>query len=391
MLQHPSRDEIVADLQGQSFDDFVERSFRALLRRSPEDLSALGIASEFGLRDRYLNDISLEFVRETAAIQGDILDLLEDYEGLSAQQSVVADTYRWWLEDQRRLADFAEHTYLLQPSFRGTHGGLEFLLTGVHRLQSEAGARDYVERLWRIETSIDQAITRIASARDAGITPPQRMVDQTIAQLDVFLTRSPRSTTYYSRFESALEERDLVDRDLLRDAETAIAQSVIPAYERLLAAANGIRNLAPRGIGVHQHPNGDAYYAAALRHHSTSDLTPDQVAALGRAELVQINALMRERFEALGYNLEASLASNYARAKIDSGLIPSRDVRSTFLALIDDALERSRDLFVDLPQDQVDVITDPNGGGYYLGPSLDGSRDGAFYAFAGSQPYLTMP
>lgn len=46
MLQHPSRDEIVADLQGQSFDDFVERSFRALLRRSPEDLSALGIASE---------------------------------------------------------------------------------------------------------------------------------------------------------------------------------------------------------------------------------------------------------------------------------------------------------------------------------------------------------
>ncbi len=391
-LELPSRAEVSTSLQGLDFPTFVERSFEQLLRRSPESLTDLGLARSMGLDNQHLDDRSLAFRRQTAEIEGDILAQLATYPEatLTEDQRLIAATYRWWLEDQRELARYAEHEYLLQPSFRGVHRNLELLMTQVHPFRDRQDAEDYVIRLWRVARVIDQAIDRIDTAAGAGIIPTRLVVDATRGQLDAFAAQSATATPYYLTFTSKGEEAGVIDDDLRAQARAAIAQSVQPAYRRLASLAGRLSSRAPSAIGVGQHPDGAAYYAATLRHHTTTNLSATEIADLGRTEIQKINRRMNVIFEDLGYSPGASLASNYARAASEGSIISASSVQRTYEELIEEATERSLALFKRLPIAPVSVVL-VDSGGYYIGPSLDGTRGGAFYASRGSQPLLTMP
>ena len=391
-LELPTRSEISATLSELSFDAFIERSFEELLRRSPETVTRLGLSERFGVDNQHLNNVSLDFRAETAAIQGDILDRLNGYstEALTEEQRLIAATYRWWLDDQRTLASFAEHVYLLQPSFRGVHSGLQLFMTGVHPFRNRKDVEDYVIRLWRIEDVINQAIARIRASASAGIIPARAIVDATRNQLNSFASLDPELTPYYGTLAQKARLVGVDDDALFSEGRDAIRFSVLPAYRRLASLATELSTRAPTAVGVAEHPNGNAYYAATLRHHTTTDMSGADINVLGRSEIGRINGRVREIFANLGYPSDAPLAANYNRAATDSGTIGSSSVQRTYLDLINDATTRSAELFRRLPAAPVDVVL-VDSGGYYIGPSLDGARAGAFYASRGSQPLLTMP
>ena len=54
--------EIVLQLEGLSIDEFYEESYKQLLLRSPEALTFLGIAEDFGLRNDDLDNLSDEYI-----------------------------------------------------------------------------------------------------------------------------------------------------------------------------------------------------------------------------------------------------------------------------------------------------------------------------------------
>ena len=64
---------------------------------------------------------------------------------------------------------------------------------------------------------------------------------------------------------------------MLDDAETAIDQSVIPAFLNLSAYLKQQERSATDEVGVWKFPNGEDYYAYALRHHSTTELTAEEI------------------------------------------------------------------------------------------------------------------
>jgi uncharacterized protein (DUF885 family) len=79
------------------------------------------------------------------------------------------------------------------------------------------------------------------------------------------------------------------------------------------------------------------------------------------------------------------------RLAADGGIIPAADVLVTYEDLIDFADQNLGQAFDVFPTADVIVVAVPYGG-YYLGPSFDGTRPGAFYA--GTQidePYYKMP
>ena len=172
---------------------------------------------------------------------------------------------------------------------------------------------------------------------------------------------------------------------------SATENSVAPAYRRLRDQLQNLLANAPPIIGVGQYPRGGEWYAYALRHHSTTDLTPAEVHQLGLDELARIHAEMRLVFDDLGYPQNESLEQLYARVARDGGIIPAADVKPTYESIIAEAESRLGEAFDIFPSADVIVLPDPSGG-FYIGPSFDGTRPGAFYAGTTSdQAWFSMP
>nr|MDJ0907489.1 DUF885 domain-containing protein [Woeseiaceae bacterium] len=178
---------------------------------------------------------------------------------------------------------------------------------------------------------------------------------------------------------------------LLDQVSDTFNNSIRPAYQGLSAKLQSLLSSAPAQIGVEQYPDGAAYYDFTLRHHTTTDLTPAEIHQLGLDELVRIRAEMQDIFvNELGYDPNLTLPEYFTLVSQDGGIIPAANVQSTYEAIIDQARMDVGDAFDIFPTSDVVVIGVPFGG-YYIGPSADGTRPGAFYAGTqNSEPWYQM-
>jgi uncharacterized protein (DUF885 family) len=89
---------------------------------------------------------------------------------------------------------------------------------------------------------------------------------------------------------------------LLAAGRTAIEARVLPAYRHLLEFFRDAYAPAARaGIAATQLPEGNAYYAALLRHYTTLDVTPGQVHQIGLDEVARIQGEMDAAMRATGF------------------------------------------------------------------------------------------
>jgi uncharacterized protein (DUF885 family) len=148
---------------------------------------------------------------------------------------------------------------------------------------------------------------------------------------------------------------------------------------------------APPSIGVGQYPLGTEYYNYTLKHHTTTDMTAAEVHQLGLDELLRIQAEMRVIFDQLGYPQNETMRELFARVEADGGIIPAIDVKPTYesmVAFAEQNLAAAFDIFPSAPV----VVADDDFGGYYISPSFDGTRPGAFYAgTVNDEAYFRMP
>ena len=130
--------------------------------------------------------------------------------------------------------------------------------------------------------------------------------------------------------------------------------------------------------GVWQLPDGDAFYASRVRHHTTTDLSSDQIHQTGLGEVTRIREQIRDLFDSLGYPANGTFTELYDRVAVDSGIVPAAQIVSLNEGFIRQAQEDITEVFDIAPQTQV-VVIGGLGGGFYVSGSLDGSRPGAYY------------
>ena len=90
-------------------------------------------------------------------------------------------------------------------------------------------------------------------------------------------------------------------------------------------------------------PNGDAYYAYALRQETSTDLSPEQVHEIGLAEVARIHAELREVFDDLGYPQDRPVGELIRRAIGEGGVCDSSQVVATYEAILADIDQRVAD------------------------------------------------
>jgi uncharacterized protein (DUF885 family) len=379
------------------FDEFLEASYLALLRRDPERVTELELTQVLGIPNNILTDISDVYVRETQALESAALVALRAYNRaeLTESQKLSYDIYAWYLEDRVQGHKFMYYDYPVTHFLTGIQNQQVHFFTDLHPIRNKQEVEDYIDRLWLVEPKFDQLMEGLWLRQEAGVVLPQFLLHWITNDLRRFVQIPPDQTPFYAALEdkiSNLEDIELsVEASLLAAAEKAVEGSVLPAYRNLLRFLEEQERIAPREAGVWRFSEGEAYYEYILKHHTTTDLTPVEIHEIGLRELERIHQEMRERFARLGYPEGESLTASFARVAVDSGSLSGPAVVEGYEKLIQEMDDRLDQVFSFRPEAEVVVLGGPSGG-FYIAPARDGSRPGAFYASnVGSTSKFGMP
>lgn len=95
---------------------------------------------------------------------------------------------------------------------------------------------------------------------------------------------------------------DLDTQDFNAKLERRLSDSIVPAFDRLLALLDDdYVAKAPSGVGIGQYPQGASIYESLVRMHTTMDLSPRQVFDTGHARMERIEAEMADVRRELGF------------------------------------------------------------------------------------------
>ena len=212
--------------------------------------------------------------------------------GLSTEARLNADFLAWTLERQLSSLSFdeARMPFNSDGGFNQTMG----YLATTTPVRSVADARAWIARLSALPENYADNIANARRGVTTGFTQPRSTTEQVILRAkeqadaqpesDVLLTpllNLPASIS--STEQAALRAEALaVVRDKIRPAQ----RSFVAFLEREYLPASRT-SLAARSL-----PDGERYYRWLVADHTTTDLTPDQIHAIGLSEVARIRAEM---------------------------------------------------------------------------------------------------
>lgn len=391
--------EIAEGLEGLPLNDFFEQSFQRIMLRDPEWVTAEGLDEILGAPGDQLTDISDDYLRESHTLYQAVLDLLLTYDrdALTTEQQISYDVYRWYLDDLIRQFEFLHYDYPITHFVTGVQYDLIYFFTDLHPIETKTDAENYITRLSLIDDKFDGLIEVLELREETGVIAPRFIWQWSMSSVMDIANTSAQFTPFYESFAGKIISisgaTDAEKQDLLEDAETTISESVIPAFKELAETMQHMASIAPTDDGVWQFENGIDYYAYTLRHHTTADMTPEEVHELGLKELDRVHSEMYAAFKKLEYPTNGvSLAALYDRLEEEGGVISGDQIAVTFENLVAEA-ENNLDAAFDIRPKAPFTVIAGDWGDFYVSASLDGKRPGVFYAQtgSGSQNYIGMP
>lgn len=262
-------------------------------------------------------------------------------------------------------------------------------LDSQHRVEDAAGADAFLSRLAAFAPAVDAETERVRADAGKGVVPPDFVIDLTVGQLRALAAQAPGDMAMIRSLERRASALGLAGYGAR--AARVVDAEVKPALARQIAAFEALRPAAVHDAGVVRRlPDGDAFYAHALKHWTTTTLTADEIHAIGLEQVAEISAGIDTILKAQGMTqgtvgqridaLNKDPAQLWGETDEDKvALIASLNAQ---VAALQPLLPR---VFGRLPRAAVEVRRVPPAieagapGGYYQGPPLDGSRPGAYY------------
>lgn len=379
-------------------DHLGTRALVHVALNSPELLTTLHPLEQYGL-DWYsdeLDDRSLAHRRELLEEIDAYLETVRRYDrqALDPDARLSRDVLEWLLQEARRGRPFAFHDFPVNQ-LSGVQSSLPEFMLHTHQLGTRSEVYGYVARVAKIDTALDQTLESMEYQEGLGIVPPRFVITKTLAQMRGFVAPDPLDHALYTHFEAGIADRsdlDGDDRDELLDAlADAIADEVYPAYERLIEYYEYLEPRAPVQVGAWTLPDGEAYYAHRLRFWTSTDLGPDEIHDLGRAEVERIHREIRAISTELGVEAAGPVGPALRELSAEPRFqypdtAQGRDrILADYRAIIAEIDSGTADMFIRRPRAGVEVRPVPAfkqstaPAAYYHPPALDGSRPGVFF------------
>jgi uncharacterized protein (DUF885 family) len=161
--------------------------------------------------------------------------------------------------------------------------------------RTEKDYRNYLIMLREIPRYFDAQIVNMRAGLKRGFTPPQvTLQGRDIGVAQVAEAKSLTENPLYAPFlKFPIGMTPATQAALKAEAATAIAEAAVPAHAKLLAFLRteyipGAR----KTLAAYDLPDGKAYYQSKIREFVTLDKTPEEIHAIGVAEVAKIRAQM---------------------------------------------------------------------------------------------------
>jgi uncharacterized protein (DUF885 family) len=171
-------------------------------------------------------------------------------------------------------------------------------------IRNEKDARNLISLMRDIPRYFTQNVANMRAGLKRGFTPPRVVMAGRDASVAAIAEAKPGETPWLAAFKT-LPATIPAERQagLRAEAEAVVRDQVIPAYASLLRFLR--KDYLPHlreGLAAERLPDGKAYYQAQIRTYTTLDLPPEEIHAIGLAEVAkirgQMDAVMREvKFE----------------------------------------------------------------------------------------------
>ena len=299
---------------------------------------------------------------------------------------------------QSSLEDIAFKNFEMPfDQFNGYHLELAEMPPNVP-VDSAKHFEDYVARLHQIPASLEQAIERAKLGEKDHLMQPKFLLGKVADQCDSIAAAAGEQNAFASPLKSMPSTISDEDRKRLRDEILkTIDTEVRPAYVKL---AKFIReDYARHGRtepGLWSLPDGDARYREAVRHRTTTDMTPEQIHELGLAQVKEIEDQMNAIAKHQGY---ADWKVYGAAIRHDPKMMASsrEQVLGTYRKFIAQMLPKLPELFGVLPKARLEVVPVETfrekeaAGAEYQEGTPDGSRPGKVYVNTGDFEHRSLP
>ncbi len=180
----------------------------------------------------------------------------------------------------------------------GAYLDLPRFLDSDHPVNDAADAEAYLSRLQSYGQQLDGERGRMQAARSQGLVPPAFLIDKARSQMQMS-AKSARDGG--SLVESIARRTKTIPGNWAERAKTIAAQEIAPALDRQIAELEAQRAVAKDEAGMWARPHGDEFYRWALKASTTTNMTPDEVHAMGQAELEQLHGRMDTILKGAGY------------------------------------------------------------------------------------------
>jgi uncharacterized protein (DUF885 family) len=383
-----------------AIDWFYGRVFVKFMLDNPELLTRLRIFENVGIRSHNgkLSDSSPADTERTMAMMRENLDTLRRYD-INSYQGQEKLSYRimeHFLDTLVRGEPWRYHNFPVNQLF-GVQSELPNMMTQAQQVNDATDAGHYIERLQAYPQKMEGVIASMKIREEKGVVPPKFVVEKVGTQLKDFLAASPKDNALAVSFREKLakippEKMDEAKRaDLTGRVEKAVAEQVIPAYQKLAAANEALRAKATVNHGAWSLPEGDKYYQYAVELHTSTKMKPDELHALGLKEVERIGAEMDTILNEAGYKTGTLGERIQALSKSSGQTYENTDaareqILKDYQTIIDEIAAGLGPWFHTQPKAKVEVKRVPamseksSAFAYYNPPAMDGSKPAVFYA-----------
>lgn len=287
---------------------------------------------------------------------------------------------KWYLENEIEGEKYFYHDYLLVHMF-GLHIDLPSYILDTYELETIEDTQGYIVLLSQFEDIFNEIIEDSKQRETEGFIPPKRILNKVINQCRSF---TKPYNTLYTTFKVKLNELKDIDNnertELLRRAKDEIENSVVPAYKKLIAYTEELKKKSNINAGVWELPDGDKYYEYALKLHTTTDYTPEEIHQIG---LNEVERIKEEIMETLKQTEEYKDLSFEKFIKLSPKTFSGEKAFDKYKLASDEMKTKLPLMFDIFPKGDVDIKPVPafknTGVNYYTPPSIDGSRNGTFF------------
>ncbi|MBC2668611.1 DUF885 domain-containing protein [Novosphingobium piscinae] len=271
----------------------------------------------------------------------------------------------------------------------GAYFGIPDFLANQHTIETVADAEAYIARLTGFAGALDAESEVQRNRAGRGVIAPVWSLDLALGQMRKLREVPPEQNGLVLSLVQRATAKGLPG-DWARRATQIVATAVYPALDRQIALVETLKRSTPAGDGAWRLRDGDAIYAMALRHATTTSLTPDEVHRIGLEQVAELTARLDAVLRSAGYTQGSVGARLVALNTAADQLFPNTDAgRAALIASLNADVGRMTTLlpkaFNRLPSEALDVrrvppdIQDGAPNGYYNPSALDGTRPAIYW------------